>query len=107
MQILWAHLNDNYYLVIHSGSRNLGLVVATYYQNIAIKSCNDKKEELQTKIEKYKRQMQGIYSTTVNQSTLDESSMAYKPMDSIVNNIKDTVKIINIIKPIYNFKASC
>lgn len=260
--------NDNYYLVIHSGSRNLGLVVATYYQNIAIKSCNDKKEELQTKIEEYKQagkfteisnmikefreshtpvnkdlcyltgkemedylydmelcqkyasasrkamainilsyyfnlkfwkiddslikfsnkefsyfetihnyinfednilrkgavsarlgekllipmnmrdgslvcvgkgnddwnqsaphgagrlmsrreakeqidlkdfedSMQGIYSTTVNQSTLDESPMAYKPMDSIVNNIKDTVKIINIIKPVYNFKASC
>ena len=259
--------NNNYYLVIHSGSRNLGLVVATYYQNIAVKYCNGKKEELQAKIEEYKQagkfveipnmikefreshtpinkdlcyltgkemedylydmelcqkyasasrkamainilshyfdlkfwkadnmtlnfldkkfnyfetihnyinfednilrkgavsarlgekllipmnmrdgslvctgkgnddwnesaphgagrlmsrreakelidlkdfedSMQGIYSTTVNQSTLDESPMAYKPMDSIVNNIKDTVEIINIIKSIYNFKAS-
>ena len=51
----------------------------------------------------FEASMQGIYSTTVNQSTLDESPMAYKPMDSIVNNIKDTVKIINIIKPVYNF----
>ncbi len=50
--------------------------------------------------------MNGIYSTCVNQSTLDESPMAYKPIDSIVSNIKDTVEIIDIIKPIYNFKAS-
>ena len=38
-------------------------------------------------------------------STLDESLMAYKSVDDIVNNIKDTVKIVKMIKPIYNFKA--
>lgn len=47
----------------------------------------------------------GIYSTSVNQSTIDESPMAYKPMQEIIDNIKDTVEIIDIIKPIYNFKA--
>ena len=49
--------------------------------------------------------MSGIYSSTVNQSTIDESPMAYKPAQEIVDNIKDTVDITCIIKPIYNFKA--
>ena len=47
----------------------------------------------------------GIYSTSVNQSTIDESPMAYKPMQEIIDNVKDTAEIIDIIKPIYNFKA--
>ena len=50
--------------------------------------------------------MNGIFTTSVNTSTIDESPMAYKPMDEIIENIKDTVEIIQIIKPIYNFKAS-
>ena len=55
----------------------------------------------------YKKTMKeaGVYTTSVNKSTLDESPMAYKPMEEIINNIKDTVEIIDIIKPIYNFKA--
>lgn len=57
-------------------------------------------------IEDYKASMSGIYSTCVNESTIDESPMAYKPIESIIENIKETVDIIAIIKPIYNFKAS-
>lgn len=57
-------------------------------------------------LEEFSNSMQGIYSTTVVRSTIDESPMAYKPMDTIVENIQDTVDIIKIIKPIYNFKAS-
>lgn len=57
-------------------------------------------------LESYKDSMQNIYSTCVNESTIDESPMVYKPMDDIINNIKDTVDIVKIIKPIYNFKAS-
>ena len=56
-------------------------------------------------LEEFKKQMQGIYSTTVSASTLDESPMAYKTMDDILTNIKPTAKIEKIIKPIYNFKA--
>lgn len=59
----------------------------------------------QIKLEDYQNSMQGIYSTTVNQSTIDEAPAAYKPMEEIIENIKDTVEIIKIIKPIYNFKA--
>ena len=54
----------------------------------------------------FEKSMVGIYTTSVNQSTIDESPMAYKPTDEIMENIKDTVEIERIIKPIYNFKAS-
>lgn len=57
-------------------------------------------------LEEFERSMQGIYTTSVNQSTIDESPMAYKPIEEIVANIQDTVEIVKIIKPIYNFKAS-
>ena len=49
--------------------------------------------------------MQGIYTTTVNEYTLDESPFAYKSMDDIVRNITPTAEITSVIKPIYNFKA--
>ena len=56
-------------------------------------------------VEEYAAQMQGIYTTSVSMSTIDESPMAYKPMDEIVRLIGDTVRIEKIIKPVYNFKA--
>ena len=49
--------------------------------------------------------MTNVWTTSVGQSTIDESPMAYKPMESIVQNIGDTVEIIDTIKPVYNFKA--
>lgn len=57
-------------------------------------------------LEEYQESMKGIYTTSVNQSTIDESPMAYKSMDEILEHIKDTVAIVKIIKPVYNFKAS-
>ncbi|WP_101696383.1 RtcB family protein [Clostridium minihomine] len=54
----------------------------------------------------FKQSMQGVYSSTVNKSTIDEAPFAYKPMEEIVANIGDTVEIINTIKPLYNFKAA-
>lgn len=57
-------------------------------------------------IETFKDTMKGIYSTTVNERTLDESPDAYKPSEQIIEAIKDTVEIEKIIKPIYNYKAS-
>lgn len=57
-------------------------------------------------LEEYKKSMNGIFTTSVNTSTIDESPMAYKTMDEIIGNIKDTVEIVDIIKPIYNFKAN-
>ena len=57
-------------------------------------------------MEEFKKTMNGIYTTSVNEGTIDESPMAYKPMEEIIDYIKDTVEITKIIKPIYNFKAS-
>lgn len=56
-------------------------------------------------VEEYQKAMAGIFTTSVGQNTLDECPMAYKPMDAIVDAIQDTVKILDVIKPIYNFKA--
>lgn len=57
-------------------------------------------------MQEFEQQMSGIYSTTVCPETIDESPMAYKPMQEIIDSIKDTVRIVDIIKPIYNFKAA-
>lgn len=57
-------------------------------------------------VEDFKQSMDGIYTTCVSKSTIDESPMAYKPMEEIIRNIKDTAEIVKIIKPIYNFKAA-
>lgn len=57
-------------------------------------------------LEEYKKSMNGIFTTSVNTSTIDESPMAYKSINEIMENIKDTVEVVDIIKPIYNFKAS-
>ena len=50
--------------------------------------------------------VQGIYSTSVNADTLDEAPMAYKSLDDIIDVIRGSVDIIDIMKPVYNFKAS-
>jgi RNA-splicing ligase RtcB len=55
-------------------------------------------------LQESKDEMKGIYSTTVNESTLDEAAGAYKPIAEIIANIQDTVTINKIIKPIYNLK---
>lgn len=57
-------------------------------------------------MEEYQAEMAGIYSTCILPDTLDESPMAYKNIDEIVENIQPTVDILCQIKPIYNFKAS-
>lgn len=54
----------------------------------------------------FKDSMEGIYTTSVNCNTLDESPMAYKNAQEIIEQVKPTVDILDIIKPIYNFKAS-
>ena len=56
-------------------------------------------------VHEFKKQMQGIYTTSVGAATLDECPMAYKSMADIVDNIGPTAEIERIIKPIYNFKA--
>lgn len=57
-------------------------------------------------LDEYKEMMKGVYSTSINESTLDEAPMAYKRLEDIIDVIKESVDIIEVMKPIYNFKAS-
>lgn len=56
-------------------------------------------------VSEFKRQMDGIFITSVNNVTLDECPMAYKGMEDIINYIGETAQPERVIKPIYNFKA--
>ena len=57
-------------------------------------------------LEEYRKTMEGIYTTSVNASTLDEAPMAYKSLEDIIDVIRESVDVIDVMKPIYNFKAS-
>ena len=56
-------------------------------------------------LDEYKASMSGIYTTSVNEQTLDEAPMAYKALEDIIDVIKESVDVIEVLKPIYNFKA--
>ena len=56
-------------------------------------------------VSEFKKQMKGVYSTSIGKGTLDECPMAYKDMESIMEDIKETVEIQDIIRPLYNFKS--
>ena len=64
------------------------------------------KAKEQISIDEFEKSMEGVFTTSVLPSTIDESPMAYKSMDEIIRCIDPTVEIIEIIKPVYNFKAS-
>ena len=57
-------------------------------------------------MEEYQKMMEGIYTTSVNKATLDEAPMAYKSLEYIIDVIRESVDVIDVMKPIYNFKAS-
>ena len=57
-------------------------------------------------MDEYKEAMKGIYTSSVCEATIDEAPMAYKSLDDIIDVIKESVEIIDVMKPIYNFKAS-
>lgn len=57
-------------------------------------------------MEEYREEMKGVYTTSVNEQTLDEAPMAYKSLEDIIDVIRESVDVIDVMKPIYNFKAS-
>ena len=69
-----------------------------------IMSRTKAKQELA--LEDYKKAMEGVYTTSVNEMTLDEAPMAYKSLDDIIDVIRESVDVIEVMKPIYNYKAS-
>ena len=68
-----------------------------------IMSRTDAKERLD--MDEYRREMAGIYTTSVSKETLDEAPMAYKSLSDIIDVIRESVDVIEVLKPIYNFKA--
>ena len=60
----------------------------------------------QISLDEFEESMKDVFTTCVGQSTLDEAPQAYKPIEDIVDNIEDTVEIIDILKPVYNFKSN-
>lgn len=57
-------------------------------------------------MEEYRETMKGIYTTSINEDTLDEAPMAYKSLEDIIDVIRESVDVIDVMKPVYNFKAS-
>ena len=57
-------------------------------------------------MEEYRREMTGVYTTSVNEATIDEAPMAYKSLEDIIGVISESVDVIEVLKPIYNFKAN-
>jgi len=57
-------------------------------------------------LEEYRKEMEGIFSTSIGESTLDESPMAYRRIDEIMDAIEPTAEVTDILTPVYNFKAS-
>ena len=68
-----------------------------------IMSRSEAREHLD--LDEYRKQMEGIYTTSVNEATIDEAPMAYKSLEDIIDVIGESVDIIEVLKPIYNFKA--
>lgn len=54
----------------------------------------------------YKKSMEGIYTTSISTDTLDEAPQAYKSLDDIIDVIGETAEILDVMKPVYNFKAA-
>lgn len=57
-------------------------------------------------LEDYRKSMEGIYTTSVNKNTIDEAPMVYKSLEDIIGVISESVDIVDIMKPVYNFKAA-
>ena len=57
-------------------------------------------------MDEYKETMKGIYTSSVCEATIDEAPMAYKSLDDIIDVIKESVEIVDVMKPVYNFKAA-
>ncbi len=64
------------------------------------------KAKKELNMEEYKEAMSGVYTTSVNEATLDEAPMAYKRLEDIIDVIRESVDVIEVLKPVYNFKAS-
>ena len=74
------------------------------YNTTKVFNRSDAKNSISMK--EYKNAMKGIFTSCISSTTIDESPMAYKPMEEIIANIEPTCSIEKIIKPVYNFKET-
>ena len=98
-----AHAGEKVLIPINMRDGSV-LAVGTPHGAGRIMSRKAAKDKLS--LEEYRETMKGIYTTSVNEATLDEAPMAYKSLDDIIDVIRDSVDIIDVMKPVYNFKAS-
>lgn len=68
--------------------------------------CPEQRKKSELDLDEYRKEMAGIYKTSVNEYTLDEAPMEYKSLEDIIDVIKESVDMIEVIKSIYNFKAN-
>jgi len=64
-----------------------------------------KKAKESITLSQFEKSMKGIFSSSINKSTIDESPFAYKPAEEILANIGETAEVVRVIRPVYNFKA--
>lgn len=79
---------------------------ARHLQDEAGRIMSRTKAKHELNMDEYKETMKGIYTTSINENTLDEAPMAYKSLEDIIDVIRESVEVIDVMKPIYNFKAS-
>lgn len=89
--------------IIAKGKGNLETNSSAPHGAGRLMSRKQAKEDLE--MDEFRETMKNVYSTSVKESTLDEAPMAYKPMSEIIENTKETIDVLEIIKPLYNFKA--
>lgn len=89
---------------VHAGKGNPEWNYSAPHGAGCVMSRTKAKETLD--LEVYKKTMEGIYTTSVNGATIDEAPMAYKSLEDIIDVIRESVDVTEILKPIYNFKAS-
>ncbi|MDW7667655.1 MAG: RtcB family protein [Bacillota bacterium] len=96
-------INMKYGSVICSGKGNPEWNYSAPHGAGRLMSRNEAKKTIS--LESLKDDMEGIYTTSISKSTIDESPRAYKSAEDVLSNTKDTIEILEYIKPIYNFKA--
>ena len=102
-EILLIPINMRDGMIIGKGKSNKNINYSAPHGAGRLMGRGQAKRELS--LEEFKNQMEGIHSICVSENTLDEAPNAYKPIEAIIDNISDMVDIIEIVKPIYNFKA--
>ena len=88
-----VHWNFNHFVVLNGFKKNAAVINDPARGTVTVD------------MQEFEESMNGIYSSSVCTSTIDEAPMVYKPMVEIMENIKDTVDIVDVIRPVYNFKA--